>query len=75
MRWSFSIEFEFALPAIFLPLSEANYTGSAYYELGYNEHLSITSRFLCMKIIDCNEYNDLFTRCKWDPVQQHNVST
>ena len=34
----------------------------AYNEFGYNEHSAITSRFLCIKIIDCNVkkfgYND-----------------
>ena len=48
--------------------------GSVYNEFGYNEHPAITSRFLCIKIIDCNvkkfAYNEhLFTRCKQSPVQ------
>ena len=28
--------------------------GLAYKEFGYNEHPAITSRFLCIEIIDCN---------------------
>ena len=28
--------------------------GFAYNEFGYNEHPAITSRFLCMKIVECN---------------------
>ena len=52
-------------------------------ESGYNEYLAIKSRFLCIKLIDCNlkklGYNEhplitsrfllhLFTRCKRVPV-------
>ena len=32
----------------------SNYTGLAYNEFGYNEHLAITSKFLCIKIINGN---------------------
>ena len=28
--------------------------GPAYNEFCYNEHTALTSRFLCIKIIDCN---------------------
>ena len=58
--------------------------GPTYNEFGYNEHSATRSRFLCIKVIDCNvkkfSYNDhpliyneqfllhLFTRCKRDPV-------
>ena len=28
--------------------------GSTYKEFSYNEHPALTSRFLCIKIIDCN---------------------
>ena len=53
--------------------------GPAYNEFSYNEHPIIASRFLYIKLIDCNVkkfgYNEqlvssayLFTRCKRDPV-------
>ena len=31
-----------------------NTLGTAYNELGYNEHPATTSRFLCIKITACN---------------------
>ena len=56
--------------------------GPAYNEFGYNEHLAITNRFLCMNVIYCNvkkfSYTEhplimsgffcIFTRCKQDPM-------
>ena len=58
--------------------------GSAYNEFAHNEHLAYTSRFLCIKIIDCNVtkfgYKEqavsfaFFTHCKRDPVYRDSIS-
>ena len=38
-------------------LFEQNTLGPVYNEFGYNEHPAVTSRFLCINIINCNVKN------------------
>ena len=64
-------------------MSVIKYVSQSTLDPAYNEHLVITSKFLCIKIIDCNvkkfSYNKhplltssffciFFTRCKRDPM-------